>query len=84
MAILYLGYRQSQNTVSKVSRSKIMSLSYVNTLPTYHKYFKELQVLGYIKYLLPTILDIRVKLIMHFFCNFPRSSNICSPMRCSC
>lgn len=50
MAILYLAYRQGQKKAIKVSRSKIMSLSHVNTLPTYHKYFKELQVLGYIKY----------------------------------
>ncbi|WP_230392497.1 hypothetical protein [Flavobacterium sp. LC2016-01] len=27
-----------------------MELSHVNTLPTYHKYFKQLQDLGYIKY----------------------------------
>lgn len=50
MAILYLGYRQGQNKAIKVSRSKIMALSHIHTLPTYHKYFKQLQVLGYIKY----------------------------------
>lgn len=49
-AILYLGYKQGQKRVIKVSRSKIMALSHVNTLPTYHKYFKELQDLGYIIY----------------------------------
>ncbi|TRW24231.1 hypothetical protein FMM05_10370 [Flavobacterium zepuense] len=49
-AILYLGYRQGQNRIIKVSRSKIMALSHVNTLPTYHKYFKELQDMGYIVY----------------------------------
>lgn len=49
-AILGLGYRQGQGKRIKVSRSKIMELSHVNTLPTYHKYFKQLQDLGYIKY----------------------------------
>jgi hypothetical protein len=50
IAILGLGYRQGQRRRIKVSRSKIMELSHVNTLPTYHKYFKQLQDLGYIKY----------------------------------
>lgn len=49
-AILGLGYRQGQRRRIKVSRSKIMELSHVNTLPTYHKYFKQLQDLGYIEY----------------------------------
>ncbi|RWW91739.1 hypothetical protein [Flavobacterium cerinum] len=50
MAILQLGYRHGHKSVIKVSRSKIMALSHVSTLPTYHKYFKELQDFGYIKY----------------------------------
>lgn len=50
IAILRLGYMQGQRRRIKVSRSKIMELSHVNTLPTYHKYFKQLQDLGYIKY----------------------------------
>lgn len=49
-AILSLGYRQGEGPKIKVSRSKIMSLSHINTIPTYHKYFKQLQNLGYIKY----------------------------------
>lgn len=49
-AILYLGYKQGQPKIIKVSRSKIMALSHIKTLPTYHKYFKELQVMGYIRY----------------------------------
>lgn len=49
-AILHLGYRQKQSKFIKVSRSKIMALSHIKTLPTYHKYFKELQVMGYIRY----------------------------------
>ncbi|WP_348797977.1 hypothetical protein [Flavobacterium adhaerens] len=27
-----------------------MSLSHISTIPTYHKYFKELQQMGYINY----------------------------------
>lgn len=49
-AVIYLGYRQGQSKIIKVSRSKIMSLSHIKTFPTYHKYFKELQTMGYIKY----------------------------------
>jgi hypothetical protein len=49
-AILCLGYKQGQEKIIKVSHSKIMSLSHINTLPTYHKYFKELQKMGYINY----------------------------------
>lgn len=49
-AILSLGFKQGERQRIKVSRSKIMSLSHINTLPTYHKYFKQLQELGYIKY----------------------------------
>lgn len=49
-AILSLGSRQGETKRIKVSRSKLMQLSHINTLPTYHKYFKQLQELGYIKY----------------------------------
>jgi hypothetical protein len=49
-ALLTLGYQQRDWSSIKVCRSKIMMLSHINTLPTYHKYFKELQNLGYIKY----------------------------------
>jgi hypothetical protein len=51
LAILTLGYKQGQKQNIRVSRSKIMALSHINTIPTYHKYFKELQNLGYIEYL---------------------------------
>ena len=50
MSILDLGYRQGNKKVIMVSRSKIMALSHINTIPTYNKYFKELQSFGYIKY----------------------------------
>lgn len=49
-SILYLGYRQGQDRIIYVSRSKIMALSHIHTLPTYHKYFKQLQEMGYIIY----------------------------------
>lgn len=49
-AILALAITQGKRKAIKVSRSKIMALSHINTLPTYHKYFKDLQVLGYISY----------------------------------
>ncbi|GIQ60935.1 hypothetical protein Flavo103_40710 [Flavobacterium collinsii] len=49
-AILSLGNKQGERHRIKVSRSKLMQLSHINTLPTYHKYFKQLQELGYIKY----------------------------------
>ena len=50
LAIISLGYKQGQMQNIKVSRSKIMALSHIYTLPTYHKYFKELQCFGYIEY----------------------------------
>ena len=49
-AILYLVYRQGEKETIHVSRSKIMGLANINTLPTYHKYFKQLQDMGYIRY----------------------------------
>lgn len=50
LAIVRLAYRQNENKIIRVSRSKLMTMSHINTTPTYHKYFKELQNFGYIKY----------------------------------
>ncbi len=50
IAVLRCAYRQREGPVIRVSRSRIMEMSHVNTLPTYHKYFKELQDMGYIRY----------------------------------
>ena len=50
VAIVMTAFQQDRLTGIRVSRSKIMAKSHVNTLPTYHKYFKELQELGYIIY----------------------------------
>lgn len=50
IAMMRLSYTQKGKDVIKVSRSKLMRLSHIRTLPTYHKYFKELQNFGYITY----------------------------------
>jgi len=50
LAILRLAYIQDNATIIRVSRSVLMKLSHIRTLPTYHKYFKELQEFGYITY----------------------------------
>jgi len=49
-AIVQLAYRQDEKEVIRVSRSKLMKLSHIATFPTYHKYFQQLQDLGYIAY----------------------------------
>ncbi|MDR6920209.1 hypothetical protein J2Y40_001042 [Chryseobacterium sp. 2987] len=50
VAIARLACRQNEKWIIRVSRSKLMALSHIYTLPSYHKYFKQLQELGYIKY----------------------------------
>ncbi|WP_426477462.1 hypothetical protein ACP3T3_19905 [Chryseobacterium sp. CBSDS_008] len=52
LAIFKLAYLQDQNETDSinVSRSKLMYHSHILTIPTYHKYFKQLQTFGYIKY----------------------------------
>jgi hypothetical protein len=65
VAILNLGYRQGQGQRIKVSRRKIMTLSHINTIPTYHKYFKQLQDLGYIKYSASYHPDYRSEVELH-------------------
>lgn len=49
-AILFLALKQGRVEAVKVSRSRIMRLAHITTVPTYHKYFKSLQHLGYIVY----------------------------------
>lgn len=49
-ALVQLAQSQNEKKIIHVSRSKLMVLSHINTLPTYHKYFKQLQDMGYIKY----------------------------------
>jgi len=49
-AIMAIAIEQGRLCGIRVSRSKIMTKSHIHTLPTYHKYFKELQDLGYITY----------------------------------
>lgn len=50
VAITRLAYRQNEGRIIRVSRSKLMKMSHIDTAPTYHKYFKQLQNFGYIKY----------------------------------
>lgn len=50
LAIAQLAYKQNEKWIITVSRSKLMALSHIKTLPSYHKYFKQLQDFGYIKY----------------------------------
>ncbi|MFD1602941.1 hypothetical protein ACFSJW_07445 [Flavobacterium artemisiae] len=50
-AILYLGCQQGKRRKIRVSRKNIMAVSHISTFPTYHKYFKELQDLGYFRYI---------------------------------
>lgn len=49
-AILFLALKQGRVEAVKVSRSRIMRLAHITTVPTYNKYFKSLQHLGYIVY----------------------------------
>jgi len=49
-AIMLLGTKQKQYKVINVIRKRLMSLSHIKTIPSYHKYLKELQELGIIKY----------------------------------
>lgn len=49
-AILCLGFIQGEDKIIRVSRRKIMAIAHINTIPTYHKYFKQLQEMGYIQY----------------------------------
>ncbi|MBL3545963.1 hypothetical protein [Chryseobacterium sp. KMC2] len=50
VAIARLGYKQNENGTIRVSRSKLMALAHIKTITSFHKYFKQLQELGYIKY----------------------------------
>lgn len=49
-AIARLACKQNEKWIIRVSRSRLMALSHIKTLPSYHKYFKQLQDFGYIKY----------------------------------
>lgn len=49
-AIILLAIRQQRTERILISRSKLMALSHIYTLPTYHKYLRDLLDLGYINY----------------------------------
>lgn len=50
LAIIQLAEDQNSDKIIRVSRSQLMKFSHINTAPTFHKYFKELQDFGYFKY----------------------------------
>jgi len=50
VAIARLACKQNEKWTIRVSRSRLMALSHIRTLTCYHKYLKQLQELGYIKY----------------------------------
>ncbi len=49
-ALIQLAYLQNEKKIIHVSRSKLMALSHINNLSTYHKYFKQIQEMSYIIY----------------------------------
>jgi len=51
IAIARLAYKQKEKWIIRVSRSKLMAYSHIKTITSYHKYFKQLQKLGYIRYI---------------------------------
>ena len=48
-AILHISCLQKQEKLIRVSRRKLMALSHIATIPTYHKYFRELQDMGFLR-----------------------------------
>jgi len=50
IAIARLACKQKEKWIIRVSRSKLMTYSHIGTITSYHKYFNQLQKLGYIKY----------------------------------
>lgn len=50
LAVAVLALSQGRYSRIKVSRNTIMEKSHINTVPTYHKYFKDLQDMGYVHY----------------------------------
>lgn len=51
IAVIKLANMQNEKDFIRVSRSKLMYYSHVKNITTYHKYFKQLQDFGYIKYI---------------------------------
>jgi hypothetical protein len=49
-AIVQLANEQKETKIIHVSRSRLMAISHINSIKTYHKYFKQIQDLGIIKY----------------------------------
>lgn len=51
IAVIKLASMQNEEDLIRVSRSKLMYYSHFKNIATYHKYFKQLQDFGYIKYI---------------------------------
>ncbi|NIJ52170.1 hypothetical protein FHS68_001326 [Dyadobacter arcticus] len=51
LALVLLWEKNRQSSPFQVTRRMIMQMSRTKSTRTYHKYLKELEVLGYIKYL---------------------------------
>ena len=51
LALVLLWEKNRQSSPFQVTRRMIMQMSRAKSTATYHKYLKELEVLGYIKYL---------------------------------
>ncbi len=49
-ALVQLAYIQNETKVIHVSRSRLMAVAHINNTHTYHKYFKQIQDYGIIKY----------------------------------
>jgi len=48
--LVQIALGQNETTIVHVSRSRLMAVSHINNLMTYHKYFKQIQDMGYVKY----------------------------------
>jgi len=49
-ALVQLAYVQNETKVIHVSRSRLMAVSHIYNIGTYHRYFKQIQDYGIIKY----------------------------------
>jgi SOS-response transcriptional repressor LexA len=50
LAILQISVDMCANSTIQISRRRIMNISKIRSITTYHKYLKDLQAFGYIEY----------------------------------
>ena len=50
MTLLYYWEAEGACNPTSITRRKVMNLSHIHSLPTYHKYMRELVLFGYIRY----------------------------------